>query len=157
MKAKLLILIPVILLIAVAGVVWVAVSGWLPIIIRNSEYRELLSNFKQAQPREKKVGDRNVLWDFQIDVPEKQISVGVWAPAYPGVVRIKYKEEEQCALYESVDYSHPKEIKVAENILYVYWSDGVFRPDHWLLAYDLAGRREIARRKIDPGDLMQVH
>jgi hypothetical protein len=158
MKAKLLILIPVILITAVAGIVWVAVSGWPPIIIRNREYRELLNHFQQAQLREQKRGDRNVLWDFQIDVPERQTTARVWAPAYPGTATIKYiGEGDEHRLYKYVDYSGVREIRTAGNILYVYWIDGVFRPDNWLLAYDLAGRREIARRKIDPRDLVQSH
>ena len=76
------------------------------------------------------------------------------APAQPGVVRVQYGDENSDRLlYKYVDYSHPKEIKTSGNILYVYWVEMFFYDDHWLLAYDMAKRREIARRLIDPGDL----
>jgi hypothetical protein len=156
MKTKLLISIAVIIIVAIAGVLWAAFGP--PIIIRNREYRELISNFKQAQPREQKTGDRNVLWDFQIDVPERQTTARVSAVPYPGVLGLKYIDEsESRALYEYVDYSHPVEVRTSENILYVFWVERLLRTDQWILAYDLAGRREIVRRKIDPDDLKQSH
>ncbi len=158
MKAKLLILIPAILITAVAGVVWVGLSGWPPIIIRNREYRELISNFQQAQLRDRVKSKDDKGWEFQVYVPERQTTVRVWAPPHPGVAWIKYiGEEDEHRLYESVDYSHVGEIRVAENILYVYWSEALLRTDYWLIAYDLVNRREIVRRKIDPGDLGKFH
>ena len=157
MKIKRLILTCVIFNAAVAGIVWVAIFGP-SIIIRDKEYRQLISNFQQAQPREKKSDDRNVLWDFQIHLPEKQTTIRVWAPAYPGVVWLKDKNgEPDRPLYEYVDYSHPVEIRTAENILYVYWAESLLRTDNWLIAYDLVNRREIIRRKIDHDDLAQSH
>lgn len=51
----------------------------------------------------------------------------------------------------------PVEIRAADNVLYVHWVEILIRIDHWLLAYDLASRREIVRRRIDPGDLAQPY
>jgi hypothetical protein len=163
MKVKRRILISVILMTAVAGIVWVAISGWPPIIIRNKEYRQLISNFQQAQLRDRINGNKDIDndmagWDFQVDVPEKQTTGKVKAVGHMGVVWIQYKDENNPnRLYESVDYSHVQEIRTAENILYVHWVETLFQVDHWLIAYDLVNRREIVRRKIDPDDLAQSH
>jgi hypothetical protein len=158
MKIKRLILTCVIFNAAIAGIVWVAIFGWPSIIIRNKEYRELIRNFQQAQPREKKSGDENVLWDFQFHLSNGQTTIRVWAPAYPGVVWLKDIDgKADHPLYKYVDYSHPVEIRTTENVLYVYWAESLLRTDHWLIAYDLVNRREIVRRKIDPDDLAQSH
>lgn len=154
MKAKLLILTGVIFLLAISGFAWIVVSGWPPIIIRNSEYRKLISDFHQAQLREKSSRDSNISWDFHIQIPERQINVRIWAAYSGGVVWLKDMDgEPDRPLYEYVDYTHATEIRTAENILYVHWVETLFRTDHWLMAYDLSNRREIVRRKIDPADL----
>jgi hypothetical protein len=163
MKVKRLILTGVIFNAAIAGVIWVAISGWPSIIIRNNEYRELISNFQQAQLRDRINGNKDVDsdmagWDFQVQVPEKQITAQVKAAGHLGVVWIQYKgENNPNHLYKYVDYSHVQEIKTAENILYVHWVEILFQADHWLIAYDLKNRRELVRRKIDLNDLAQSH
>jgi hypothetical protein len=163
MKIKRRILISVILMTAVTGIVWVAISGWPPIIIRNREYCELISNFQQAQLRDRINGNKDVDsdmagWDFQVHVPKKQTTGKVKAVGHMGVVWIQYKDENNPnRLYESVDYSHVQEIRTAENILYVHWVEAFFHTDHWLIAYDLENRRELVRRKIDPNNLAQSH
>lgn len=159
MKTKLLILTAVVLLIGVAGVVWVAIAGWPPIIIRDSKYRELLSNFQQAQLKSRINGDKDIEsdmagWDFQIERPERQTPIQVKAIGHMGVVWVKYSDENnERKLYEYFDYSHVREIRIAQNVLYVSWAETLFRTDYWLMAYDLANRREIVRCKIDPQDL----
>ena len=153
------------LLIVVVIVVPVAIVGVLVIvenskhrIVRDGEYRELIGEFQRAIPRNRiNPDDKNSGWEFHVQIPETQNTVLVKAPAHPGVVRIQYGDEiGERPLYKYVDYSHPKEIKTSENILYVYWVEMFFYDDHWLIAYDMANRREIARRLLDPSDLRQV-
>jgi hypothetical protein len=158
MKIKRLILTCMIFNAAVVGIVWMAIFGWPSIIIRNNEYHELIGKFKQAEPKARKQGDENILWDFRIHIPERQTTIRIWAPAYSGVVWLKEMNgEPDRPLYEYVDYTHPTEIRIAESILYVSWNETLLRSDHWLIAYDLVNMREIVRRKIDPDDLTQSH
>jgi hypothetical protein len=56
-------------------------------------------------------------------------------------------------LHKYVDYVSTADMRTAGSVLYVHWVERLLRTDHWLLAYDLANRREIARLKIDPDDL----
>ncbi len=87
-------------------------------------------------------------------LPNGEASAWVQAPAHMGVVEVKYNDEyENRLLYKYVDYSSPLEIRKRENIVYVYWAETLLQTNHWILAYDLADRREIVRRKIDPSDL----
>ena len=155
---KLLIVTTVIITLIVAvtsGLIWVAVCGWPPVIIHNSEYRKLIADFKQAQRREQlpdKAG--NTCWDFQVQLPDSQTTVQVKGFAFSSVVGITYSDEGvQRKLYEYFDYSHPHVIRMAGTILYVHWTESLLITENFLMAYDMAARREILRRKIDPGDL----
>ena len=87
-------------------------------------------------------------------MPERRMTAQVRAVAHMGVARVKYgDEDDERTLYRYVDYSHPKEVRTKGNTLYVYWTENLFGTEHWILAYDLAERREVARRRIEPGDL----
>lgn len=154
-----LIVVILILLVAAAGGLWVVISGWPPIVIRDRQYRELIEAFQSAQRRDRlSNGAENAGWDFQVQLAEKQTSVQVKAPPHMAFVGIKYNDEgAERALYKYVDYSNPKELRTAGNILYVYWTETMFDTKYWLLAYDLRGRREISRRRVDPGDMAQSH
>ena len=147
----------VVLTAVIGGGLWVAHSGWPPFIIRDRHYRELIGNFQRAMHRDKiRPGDENAGWEFQVQVAEMQTTAWIRAVAHMGVARIKYgDEEDERKLYKYVDYSHPSEIRIAENILYVHWTESMIVTGDWILAYDLTGRREIARRRIDPSDLRQ--
>jgi hypothetical protein len=152
---KLIVVVTLILLVAVAGGVWVVISGWPPIVIRDRQYLELIAAFQKAQQRDHlSPGDENAGWDFHVQLAEKQTSVQVKAFPHMTVVRIKYSDEgAERALYKYVDYSHPKELRTAGNTLYVTWTETMFGTKYWLLAYDLLGRREITTRRVDPGDV----
>ena len=126
-------------------------------IIHNSSYYQLLSDFRQAQSRElSKLPNGLDGWNFQVTMPEKQLSVWVRAASQPGVVRIQYENEPtEIELYTYSDYSAPIEIRLAGHLLYVHWHEPLFRPTRKILAFDLAAHKEITRRRIDPNDLGQ--
>jgi hypothetical protein len=138
-----------------AGVLWIAVSGWPPIIIRDHTYKELIWNFRRADRKDKRVSaNENAGWVFQIQVPEKQTTALVRVPSPIGVVTISYDDEDTSrALYRSAEYTSPVEIKTHGNVLYVHWVEPLFGFNHWVLAYDLADRNEVVKRRIDPKDL----
>ena len=144
---------------AIAGGLWVAVSGWPPVIIRDHQYRKLIGDFQRATHIDRvRPGDGDAGWEANIEIPESQTTAAVRAVAHMGVIRVKYSDEDgERPLYGYEDYSHPKEIRVGENILYAHWSESLMWTDHWVMAYDLAKRCEITRRRIDPGDLMGPH
>jgi hypothetical protein len=151
-----LVVVTLILIVAAAGGLWVVISGWPPIIIRNRQYRELIAAFQSAQQRDRLSRvDTNADWEFQVQLA-KQTSVEVKASLHNSV-RIKYNDEgAERELYQYVDYTSPMELRTAGDILYVYWSETMLGTKYWLLAYDLPGRREITRRRIDRGDMAQL-
>ena len=151
-----LIVVILILLVAAAGGLWVVISGWPPIVIRNRQYRELIATFQSAQQRDRLSRGDNAGWEFQVQLPDKQTSVQVRASPQNSV-KIKYNDEgAERELYQYVDYSSPIELRTAGDILYVYWGEIMSGSQYWLLAYDLRGRREITRRRIDPRDKAQL-
>ena len=156
MKLKPLYLLSVFLIfIAAAGAagLWWIVYG--PPIIRNHYYWELVGEFQRAQRKDKtQVGDEKAGWDFQIQIPGSNTTAQVQAPSGGGIATIRYSDEvDKRNLYEYVDYTSPAGIRTGGNLLYVHWAHTLFNTKHWILAYDLVGRREISRRRIDPDDL----
>ena len=146
-----------ILLVAAAGGLSVVISGWPSIVIRNRQYRELIVAFQSAQKRDRLSGGDNAGWVFQVQLADRQTSMQV--NAFPqNSVKIKYDDEAaERELYRHVDYSSPIELRTAGDILYVYWGEIMLGSKYWLLTYDVRGRREISRRRVDPGDLAQSH
>jgi hypothetical protein len=140
---------------AAAGGLWVAISGWPPIIIRDRLYNELIEGFHRADRRDKTGGNSKTAgWEFQIQVPGGQTTALVRVPSPIGVVTIKYDDESSSrVLYRSAEYTSPVEIKTEVNVLYVHWVEPLFIQNHWILAYDLAARSEIGKRRLDPSDL----
>jgi hypothetical protein len=138
-----------------AGGLWIAVSGWPPIIIHDHAYNELIWNSRRADRKNKTVSENeNAGWVVQIQVPENQTTALVRVPSPIGVVTIRYNDEGASqALYRSAEYTSPVEIKTHDNVLYVHWVEPLFGFNHWILAYDLANRNEIVKRRIDPKDL----
>lgn len=152
-KRVLIISIPI-LIALVAGGLWVVIYG--PPIIRDRQYRELITDFQRAQRRDKVRPENNAGWDFEVQVTEKQSPIRVQAFSHLAVVGVKYEDESDVrALYKYVDYSHPREIRTAGTKLYVYWTEILFDTKDWLMSYDLTNRREIVRRRIDRGDVAQ--
>ena len=152
-KRVLIISIPI-LIALVAGGLWVVIYG--PPIIRDRQYRELIADFQRAQRRDKVRPENNAGWDFEVQVTEKQSPIRVQAFSHLAVVGVKYEDESDVrALYKYVDYSHPREIRTAGTMLYVYWTEILFDTKDWLMSYDLTNRREIVRRRIDRGDVAQ--
>jgi hypothetical protein len=138
-----------------AGLVgWWAVFYWPP-VIRNHYYWELVGDFQRAQSKaEIQDEDKKGGWDFQIQIPESNATAQVQASSNMGIAIIKYSDEgAERNLYEYADYSSPAGIRIRENVLYVHWTHTLFNTKHWILAYDLIGRREITRRHIDPANI----
>jgi len=148
-------LIAFLIFIASAGVAVLWGIFYWPPIIRNHYYWELVGDFQRAQIKSKtQDGDDKGGWNFQIQMPGSKTTVQVRAASFVGITTIKYSDEGATRdLYEYSEYTSPSEIRIAGNVLYVRWVTPLFGPRHWLLAYDLVGRREITRRRIDPGDL----
>ena len=150
----------VIVLILVAGIasgLWFVVPGWLPFVIRDHRYRQLIGDFQRARPMEEKAPETEGRgWDFQIQVPEGQTTARVHASEHNSVVKVTFADEDrERELYRYVDYTHPKEIRTDKSILYVRWVEILvpLRTTDWILTYDLSSRREIMRRRIDVEDL----
>lgn len=159
MKLKPLYLLSVFLMFiaaAVGGGFWGIVYG--PPIIRTHSYWELVGDFQRAQRKaEIKDGGEKDGWDFQIQIPGNSTTAHLQAPSSVGIATIKYSDEGATRnLYEYSDYTSPEGIRIAGNVLYVRWVKPLFGPRHWILAYDLVGRREITRRRIDPDDLVRA-
>ena len=154
-RKRSLIIISILILIAgVATDLWIEVPAWLPFVIRNRDYRQLIGDFQRAKTSDKKTPGAG--WDFQLQVPGSQTTARVHAAEHNSVVKIKFADEDkERELYSYMDYTHPKEIRTAENILYVRWVEILFRTNYWILAYDMDSRREIMRRRIDMADLTQ--
>ena len=92
-------------------------------------------------------------WGF-----EHRLSTGttvrIQARDFMDVVKVQYGDEpEPHGLYRYVDYSSPTAHRTDGDILYVYWGEALIHNDSWLLAYDLASRRGIDRRRVDPHDI----
>jgi hypothetical protein len=136
-----------------AAVLW-AIVYWPP-IIRNHYYWELVGDFQRAQRKaEIQDGAEKTGWDFQIKIPGSSATAQVQATSSTGIATIKYSDDGATRnLYEWVDYCSPAGIRIGENVIYVHWTHTFFNTKHWILAYDLAGRREIMRRHIDPDDI----
>jgi len=143
-----LIVVTLILLVAVAGGLWVVISGWPPIVIRDRQYRELIAAFQSAQRRDHLWrGDVNAGWDFEVQLAENQTSVQVKAFPYVAVVRVKYNDEgAERPLYKYVDYSHPKELRMEGDILYASWTETMFGTKYWL-----AGTLFTIATGVEPG------
>jgi uncharacterized protein (DUF1330 family) len=155
-KQRYLLIIFLIVISAVAaGGLWVAISGWPPIIIRDRQYNELIEGFHRADRKYKTGGGSEAAgWGFQIQVPGRRTTALVHVPSSIGVVTIKYDDEDSSRpLYRSAEYTSPVEIRTKGSVLYVHWVEPLFGYNHWVLAYDLADRSEIGKRRIDPNDL----
>ncbi|MBO0860105.1 MAG: hypothetical protein J2P21_16870 [Chloracidobacterium sp.] len=143
--------------VAAAGavVLWLIVYG--PPVIRNHHYWELVGDFQRAQSKaEERDGDEKA-WDFQVQIPGSSATARVRASSNMGIATIKYSDEGATRhLYEYSDYMEPVGIRIKENVLYAHWAHTLFNTKNWILAYDLVGRHEITRRRIDPNDLGAV-
>jgi hypothetical protein len=137
---------------AASLLVWV--FGWPLIIIRDNQYRKLIEDYHQASRIDKKGVAARFGNDFQIKTPGSHGAALIQVPASIGVVSIKYDDENSSrSLYRYAEYSSPIEIKTNGTTVYIYWVEPLFGDNYWILAYDLANRREIIRRKVDPEDL----
>lgn len=132
----------------------VAISGRQPSIIRDRQYDELIGNYHLANRKDAtKYHSENGDWEFQLQVPESHIEVWVRVPSKVGVVTVKYNDESDSrTLYRRAEYTTPVEVRVKQNVLYVHWVEPLFGNNHWLLAYDLAARSEVVKRRFDPND-----
>ena len=139
--------------IAACGTGYLAFNQWRP-VIRDGSYRELLREFKNASAvSQQSTSDGSTGWDF--DVPlSNGVRASVRAQAHMAVARVQYSDEPQeRELYRYKDYSNPISLRTQGPVLYLYWAESLIGTDHWILAYDLAARRERSRARVVPDDL----
>ncbi len=130
--------------------------GWPP--IRTAGYKSLISEFDHAAPREpiRMGSDEAPVWDFDVPLPGGVV-VTVTAQSFMDTPTLKYSDERDGrTLYRYVDYSSPIALRTNGTMLYVYWGETLFHTDYRLLAFDLARRREMERRKVDSRDMPRV-
>lgn len=135
--------------IGIAGEVY----GW-P-IVRTAGYGVLVDEYAHATPMRSTHGENQTYseWRFEHSL-SSGTTVRIQADDFMDVVKVHYRDESKAHdLYRYVDYSSPISLRTAGDILYVYWGEALIHSDHWLLAYDLARRREIDRRRVDPHDI----
>ena len=134
---------------ALSWVVWDLAFGWPP-TFRTAGYFRFLEDFKNASV----IDGAQQGWSFQ-GPAGAGVVMSISAPEHMGVVTVKYSDEgKPRELYEYHDYSSPVGLKRSGNILYIHWVETLFRTDHWILAYDLLGRKEIGRRRVAPKDIV---
>ena len=135
--------------IEIAGLVY----GW-P-IIRTDKYFELVDKYAHAASitaRKDAAGQRSE-WNFEHSL-SGGATVRIQATDFMDVVKVQYRDESRPRhLYRYVDYSSPIALRTDGDILYVNWGEALLHSDIWLMAYDLASRREIDRRRVDPRDI----
>jgi len=133
---------------------FVTFSRW-RLIVRDSSYRALVRDFHQAFPFAQRVVEGGSAgWDFEVPLPGTDVRARVRARSHMAVVTVKYSDESQDReMYQYQDYSNPVSLRTRGPILYVHWAETLFGTDHWVLAYDLAARRELSRERIVPGDI----
>ena len=127
-------------------------------IVRDAGYRALVDAYARAVPHQRTPrGQEEPEWNVDLPLPDGA-SVRVHARRQMAVVSVQYSDETAPRpLYKYEDYSNPVAIRTAGNVLYVSWDEILLHADHWILAYDLASRREIERRRVDPNDLPADH
>lgn len=128
------------------------IYGW-P-IIRTDRYRALVDKYAHAAPLTAIPGEnQHSEWNFEHAL-SNGTTVRIQANGFMDVVRVHYRDESHAHdLYRYVDYSSPIALRTDGDILYVYWGEALIHSDNWLLAYDLASRHEVDRRRVDPGDI----
>jgi hypothetical protein len=123
--------------------------GWPP-VIRNGAYRSFISDFGRAtrQAPTPRPGEQRSEWNFDVQLPNGVVA-NVTCRDFMDVAKVKYSDErERRRIYKYVDYSNPMSLRTNGTTLYVYWGETLFHTDYWLLAFDLATRKEARRRKV---------
>ena len=141
-----------IVVVALAIEVGGLIYGW-P-ILRTAQYRVAADEYAHATPVAAIPMDNHTNhteWKFDHSL-SSGTTVHIQARDFMDVVKVNYGDGPH-DLYRYVDYSSPIALKVAGDVLYVYWGEALIHSDRWLLAYDLASRREIYRRRVDPRDI----
>jgi hypothetical protein len=130
--------------------------GW-P-VVRNAGYKAMVAEFSRAFPREpmRRGSNEPPVWDFDLSLTGGVI-VKVTARGFMDTPTLKYSDERKArVLYRYVDYSSPIAVRTSGTMLYVYWGETLFHTDYRLLAFDLARRREVSRRKVDGRDMPPI-
>jgi hypothetical protein len=151
------VLVPILVAVAVLAAVWVVAFVRLP-IFETDAYRSFVRDFDRAAIREGHLDSSQITeWEFQVPLPAGAVVATVRARGFMDVVRVQYSDEpDERQIYRYRDYSSPLQIRTAGNLLYVYWAVTLFRVDYSLLIYDLANRREVARRRVKYEDMPAV-
>jgi hypothetical protein len=131
-----------------------ALCGW-QIVWRDAGYWQLLNGFRAAQPiPEQQETSDHPKWQESIRLVDGRTTAVVSARSGMDVLAIKYSDEPNTRpLYKYLDYSAPLDVRLADGILYVHWTDGVISSTEWVLSFDLERRQEVSRRLVVPDDL----
>ena len=134
--------------IEMAGVIY----GW-P-IVRTDGYQALIDKYAHAVPMAAiPAENQHVEWSSEHSL-SSGTTVRIQARDFMDVVKVHFRDESKPHdLYRYVDYSSPIDLRTDGDTLYVHWGEALLHSDNWLLAYDLAHRREIDRRRVDPRDM----
>src|SRR5262245_14506625 len=71
-------------------------------------------------------------------------SGGINSPLNPGCGGLAPTD----ALANAIGYTSPIVVRTQRNILYIHWDKPLFGLNHWLLVCDIAGHREIVKRRV---------
>ena len=125
----------------------------------DAEYEYLIAQFGRAESVQPISQDlarsewtaqvADMFWDNPAN-PNVVIKVG---GASGRLVAISYSDEpEPRQLSELIEGSAPVEVRLGDKMLYVHWKD-TRSGAHYLLAYDLRGRKVRTNREVDPSDV----
>jgi len=65
-------------------------------------------------------------------------------------------EAEPKDVYKYRDYGYPIGIRSSGQFLFVQWGETLFTSSQWLVKYDVQGRRQVWRYRVDPEDMKKV-
>src|SRR5688500_1850150 len=124
-------------------------------VSRNAAYLELLGQFGNAQRRSSTTPHVSTSeWRFDVPLAGSGVVARVFGRQGMDVIRVHYSDEPKPrTLYNYVDYSNPIDVRVARSVLFVYWTETLVSSKSYVLAYDLEGRKVLAKRRVNPKDV----
>ena len=137
--------------VVVLGCLVVAACG----VSRNAAYFELLGQFGNAERRSSlAAGVSTPEWGFEVPLERSGVVARVFGRKGMDVIRVHYSDEPKPrTLYDYVDYSNPIDVRVARSVLFIYWTETLVSSKSYVLAYDLEGRKVLAKHRVNPNDV----